>query len=661
MNSSRLCLSLLLCLISLGWCSPLERIFAEEPTQPARPTNRLAAESSPYLLQHAHNPVDWYPWGDEAFAKAKRENKMVFLSVGYAACHWCHVMERETFEDAEIAAFLNEHFVCIKVDREERPDVDQIYMTAVQMISGSGGWPMSVFLLPDAKPFWGGTYFPARTGDRGQATGFLSIIRQINEAWKSQPDTVSKQAEHVTSAIQAQQALESKEERSKRPALQPSWVDAVARELARQFDEDHGGFGYSETNPNQPKFPEPSNLIYLLHRAKQQGLDEVERERARTMLTATLDGMIAGAMFDHIGGGFHRYSVDRYWMIPHFEKMLYDNAQLASVFAQAYQLTENPEYRLIAERTCQFVIDELTAPGGGFYSSLDADSEGVEGKFYRWTKEELDEAANEIDGYATFAKTYRLDQPPTFEEEFFVPHPGKPLAEIAGETGKTFPELVASLEASRKRLLEVRAKRKRPPTDTKILTAWNGLMIAGLADAGRLLDRPDFIDAAIASADFIQSNLVDENGRLLRTHAGGAAKLNGYIDDYAFYVSGLLALYQATENPKWLAAAEQWNDKLLELFWDEADHGFFFTTHDHPTLIVRVKDSVDSAVPSGVGVTLQNLADLVRLTEDKGKPKLYVERILQTLSSLTPYFQRAPASVPRAATVLAQSTSAFPG
>ena len=371
---------------------------AEEPGDDSaaedRGTNRLAKESSPYLLQHRHNPVDWYPWGDEAFERARRENKPVFLSVGYAACHWCHVMERETFTDDEIAAEMNERFVCIKVDREERPDVDQIYMTAVQLISGHGGWPMSVFMTPDAKPFWGGTYFPARDGDRGNATGFLTIVRRIDELWREQPDLVRQQATALTEAIRQNQGPAAGEEAGDgdESATMPTAADIarVAEALAGQHDPEHGGFGYSEANPNRPKFPEPSNLLFLLDRMARDSVSAEDRERAEAMLIRSLDGMLSGAMWDHVGGGFHRYSVDRRWQIPHFEKMLYDNAQLAPIYAAASVATGREEYGDVATRTCEFVLRELRADGGAFYSSLDADTEGEEGKSYRWTDEEIE-------------------------------------------------------------------------------------------------------------------------------------------------------------------------------------------------------------------------------------------------------------------------------
>ncbi len=633
--------------LSLALILPTGLVVGQEnePTsEDQEPSNRLAGESSPYLLQHAHNPVDWYPWGDEAIAKAKREDKMIFLSVGYAACHWCHVMERESFVDPEIARLMNEKFVCVKVDREERPDVDQIYMTAVQMISGNGGWPMSVFLLPDTRPFWGGTYFPARSGDRGDATGFLSILKQIDTVWQTQRDEVEKQANALTAVIKANQVSEKPSgDESK---LESSLVEAVARSLKEQFDPVHGGFG---VGPNRPKFPEPSNLLFLLDRTRRKSVDDESRELSRQMLLKSLDGMISGAMYDHLGGGFHRYSVDQRWQIPHFEKMLYDNGQLVSVYAEAYADTKGDEYRYIVEGTCDFVIRELKAPGGAFYSALDADSEGEEGKFYRWTEKELKEF-EAIDSWELARDVYRLSGKPNFEHEFFAPDPRRTLTAIAEERGTEFSSLNERLSPIRKAMFKVRSERSRPITDIKILTAWNGLMIAGLADAGRILGRDDYTDAAVKAAEFLLAELRTDQGRLLRSHAAGQAKLNAYVDDYAFFASGLIALHRATGEQRWLDEARSITDTQLEWFWDESGGGFFFTSRDHPSLIVRVKDPVDSAVPSGTSVSAENLLYLSR----ESKQSTYRDRVEATLQSLGPLIRQAPAAVPRSAAVLAE-------
>ena len=618
-------------------------------------TNRLGGESSPYLLQHARNPVDWYPWGDEAFERARREDKLVFLSVGYAACHWCHVMERESFEDEEIAAEMNRRFICVKVDREERPDVDQIYMTAVQLLSGHGGWPMSVFLTPDARPFWGGAYFPPRDGDRGNATGFLTILRKVDEFWQNRRDLVDRQADAVTEAIAENHSAASAVGQATDEDLAewgPAMAARVAEALADQFDPDYGGFGYSEAAAGRPKFPEPSNLVFLLWRATRETLADTQRVEAQRMLTHTLDGMLSGAMWDHVGGGFHRYAVDRRWQIPHFEKMLYDNAQLAPIYASAYALTGREEYRDVATRTCEFVIRELSHEGGAFYSSIDADSEGEEGKFYRWSREELQRLGGQFDGsmWALATETFRLKDAPNFEGEFFVPAPGASLTVRAQAQNLTYRELDQKLGVVRERLLAVRDRRHRPPTDVKVLTSWNGLMIAGLADTGRILGQAELIAAAEQAAEFLWREARTADGRLRRSYAAGEAKLNAYLDDYAFFANGLLALHRATGEPKWLARARDVADQQHRRFWDETGRGYFFTSADHPTLIVRVKNPIDAALPSGNSVSLENLRRLAILTEDD----LYLNSAQETLAALRPIFENVPAGMPRAAVSLAE-------
>ncbi len=631
---------------------------AQSTEHEPHPANRLAKESSPYLLQHARNPVDWYPWGEEAFDRARRENKLIFLSVGYAACHWCHVMERESFVDPEIAALMNDRFVCVKVDREERPDVDQIYMLAVQLVTGNGGWPMSVFLTPESKPFWGGTYFPARDGDRGNATGFLSVLNQIDQAWKTQADAVRAQAESVTLAIKQQRiATDPDAAQNSYEAEGPTTTDIrrVANALVDEFDQEYGGFGETIGKLNQPKFPEPSKLVFLLDRAQRTSLPVEDREQSLQMLTKTLDGMISGAMFDHLGGGFHRYSVDRRWQIPHFEKMLYDNGQLASVFAEAYKLTRREEYRIVCERTCDFVIRELLAPavrdepGRAFYSSLDADSEGDEGAFYRWSESQLGEQSKQILGFDELRKVYRLQGTPNFDQKYWVPDPGRTLHEIATERSMTAIDLERSIRIARDSLWSVREQRERPATDTKILTAWNGLMITGLADCGRLVERPDYIAAAASAAEFLLREMVDERGRLRRSYGDGVAKLNAYLDDYSMLCRGLISLHQATGESRWLESAMRLTDLQIEHFWDDELGGFYFTSDDHPSLIVRMKDPLDGAVPSGNSIAAENLAYLAKVTDQAS----YRERLAGTLASAQPMFRRAPAAVARLATIAA--------
>ncbi|MFG0262967.1 MAG: thioredoxin domain-containing protein [Novipirellula sp. JB048] len=573
--------------------------------------NRLAGESSLYLLQHAHNPVDWYPWGEAAFEKAKRENKMVFLSVGYAACHWCHVMERESFVDPEIAALLNERFVCIKVDREQRPDVDQIYMLAVQIINdGQGGWPMSVFLTPAGKPFWGGTYFPARSGDRGQMTGFLSILGQIDQAWTTQQDAVQTQAEALTLMIkQNRSGVAENELQAGAAALNQNLIERVAASLDQQFDPVDGGFGFSDAEPNRPKFPEPSNLYFLMDRIERESTSKTDRDTALAQLTRTLDGMISGAIFDHIGGGFHRYSVDRRWQIPHFEKMLYDNGQLASVYARAFELTERQEYRDVAIAICDFVLRELKSAEGAFYSSLDAETEG----------------------------------------EFFVPAPRQPLSEIAKQSQQDYGSLRDALQVVKSELLTIRDKRPRPLRDEKVLTAWNGLMIAGLADCGRLLDRADYVEAATEAADFLLQQLAADEGVLRRDYAADAKKLDGYLDDYAFLVSGLIALHRAAGDARWIEAAESLSEKQIELFWDEQQGGFFFTTDAQSLLIVRMKNPTDGALPAGATVAAENLLYLKQHSDVFAETD-YLGKLAVTAAAV---IKQNPAAAPRMAAVLA--------
>ncbi len=571
--------------------------------------NKLARESSPYLLQHAHNPVDWYPWGEEALERAKTENKMIFLSVGYAACHWCHVMERESFVDEEIAKLLNENFVCIKVDREERPDIDQIYMTAVQIMSGRGGWPMTVFMTSDAKPIFGGSYFPARDGDRANLPGFLTIIRKAKQLWMDERTELIAQADRIFDALRAAMATSESI-----PAGMEIDRGAFARmlhetqqRLAAGFDATHGGFGFVESNPNRPKFPEPSNLVFLLERSKRASLAEVDRNAANKMLVKTLDSMIAGGIYDHLGGGFHRYSTDRFWRIPHFEKMLYDNGQLAQLYATAFEATGQKEYRTIAEGTCDFVIRELTAPGGAFYASLDADSEGEEGKFYRWDKEQLDKIEKSISGYRLFSEVYGFSAAPNFDSRYYTPQPGKTLTQLADERNQPSDVFARSLSDSRNALFELRAQRVRPQTDVKVLTSWNGLMIAGLADAGRILNREDYLKAASKAAEFILKELKTQDGRLLRSYALGESKLQGYLDDYAFLIHGLLRLHLATKEDRWLEQAIELNRTQTRFFQNEESGGFYYTASDRPELLVRFQDPVDGVIPSGNSMTASNL------------------------------------------------------
>ena len=597
-------------------------------------TNRLAEETSPYLLMHAHNPVDWYPWGEEAFAKAKAENKLVFLSIGYSSCYWCHVMERESFMDEEIADFLNEHYVCIKVDREERPDVDSIYMSAVQIITRHGGWPMSVFLTPGAQPIFGGTYFPARDADRPGARGFLSIVRELQDKWTEDAAPLEESAKHLTQLV--------KRYLTSAPVLpvnlDQALLDQTLDELSSNFDQQHGGF-YNPARPQAPKFPEPSNLVFLI--------DYVDRNndgRARKMLVATLDAMAQGGIRDHLGGGFHRYSTDRFWHIPHFEKMLYDNGQLAAVYSAAYRLTKREDYRAVVVEMLDFILRELTGQQGGFYAALDAETDAEEGKYYRWDKSELQRLLTAAQ-WQEFAPLYSVYGEPNFEHKYFVPMLARPLKELDESQrnwrSEQFPEV-------RGKLWDARNKRKRPLTDTKILTGWNGLMIGGFADAGRLLDEPRFVEAAERAAHFVLEKLRTPDGRLLRTHAGGHAKLNAYLSDYAFLVDGLLALHAATGDEDWLKTADELTATQLDLFWDDQQGGFYFTSDDHEALIARAKNPIDGAQPSGNSVAAHNLVRLGLLL-DKPENLEYAERTIQSSATL---LRNSPVAVPRLAVAI---------
>ncbi|MFI4874267.1 MAG: thioredoxin domain-containing protein [Blastopirellula sp. JB062] len=609
-------------------------IAAEEPApKKKRPPNHLANETSPYLLAHARNPVDWRPWGAEAFALAKRQNKPIFLSIGYSSCHWCHVMEHESFSDEEIAKFLNEHFVCIKVDREERPDIDHAYMTAVQIMTRGGGWPLSVFLTPEGKPFYGGTYWPAHDGDRGVAVGFRTVTGRVAQFWDEKEGELRNSADGLTNLV--------KEAMRPRMPLEKTSLDAkllatVDSEIAASFDSEHGGFNYSPDDPNQPKFPEPATLQYLLARAQSGSTS------AQKMLISTLDGIASGGIRDHIGGGLHRYSVDRYWRIPHFEKMLYDNAQLASLYAEAFKLTGNPQYRRVAEEICDFVLREMTGPQGQFYSAIDADSEGEEGKYYRWSADELASLLSP-DSLQLAKAVYGLGGSPNFEEVYFVPQLQASAADLSQNLKLSEAELQKRLHALRAKLLEARKKRISPVVDTKALTAWNGLMIAGLADAGRILERQDYLDAAVRNANFVLNNHTSPTGRLQRSYIDGKAKIPAYVDDYAMLVDGLIALHEATGKQKWLDAAERLTREQITLFGDSRLGGFYFTATDAEEVIVRGKIPSDNAVPAGNSVSAGNLLYLAARLNDASLR----DQAIGTIDSAQALLDLAPTAAPR--------------
>ena len=564
--------------------------------------NRLIRETSPYLLQHAHNPVNWYAWGDEAFERARAEKKPVLLSIGYSTCHWCHVMERESFEDVEIAAYLNEHFVCVKVDREERPDVDDIYMSAVQMLTGRGGWPMTTVLNADRQPFFGGTYFPARDGDRGSRKGFFTILRELKERYDKDPDGVAKEAAALSQRIaSASQAAV--------PAGMPTadLIVSAAKQAARSFDAHNGGFGRA------PKFPTPVRLELLLRFYRRTG-----DSGALKMVTTTLDKMAAGGIYDHAGGGFHRYAVDQKWLVPHFEKMLYDNAQLASLYTEAFQATERADYARVAREILDYVQREMTDGAGGFYSATDADSltpkgHDEEGYFFTWTPQELEQVLDPKSA-RLLATAYDVRPGGNFEGRSIL-NKKRPLSEVATELNMEVDELVYETRKSLDALYEARKRRPPPIKDDKILTSWNGLMIAAFASAGVVLQHRGYVQTASKAARFILDHMRTPEGRLLRSHHSGQARHTGYLDDYAFFIHGLLQLFDATSDPAWLASAVELQGHLDRHYADELG-GYFMTADDGEKLLARDKPSYDGAEPSGNAVAILNLLQLGELTQD---------------------------------------------
>jgi len=617
---------------------------ADEPKpNAAKPhTNRLAKESSPYLLLHAHNPVDWYPWGEEALDKAKREKKPIFLSIGYSSCYWCHVMERESFMDPVIAAVLNKHFVCIKVDREERPDLDEIYMRSLEVymqLAGSGqggGWPLSMFLTPDAKPLTGGTYFPPR--DKEDRLGFLSVAQKVHEAWAKEPDKWQQVGDQMAEFV--------RDTLSHRPVLQPKelnqkLLDETQTALSDQFDAEHGGFGYSAANSKRPKFPEPPNLVFLLQR-----VERGDDQQAKKMLLTTLEKMAGGGIRDHVGGGFHRYSTDRFWRVPHFEKMLYDNGQLLSVYARAQAIEPREEFLSVIADLVGFVQREMTSPEGAFYTALDAETDAKEGLYYLWKRADVQKLLS-AEQYKLIGPTYGLIAEPNFEEQYIL-QLSQPLADVAARNKITAAKLIQQNREALDKLLAARNQRKRPLTDTKVLASSNGLMIQGLATAGRILKRVEYVQQGAKAADFVLSKLVDKRGRLSRSYSGGQARLTAFLDDYAFTIAGILALHQATGDARWLNEADRLMAAQIERFWDSKNGGFFFTPDDHEELIARSKVPTDGAVPSGNSVSAANL---VYLASALNKPE-YLERARKTIVSASPLLDQSPLAAPQLVAVV---------
>jgi uncharacterized protein YyaL (SSP411 family) len=558
-------------------------------------SNRLAGEKSPYLLQHAENPVYWYPWGEEAFQKAKQEDKPIFLSIGYATCHWCHVMAHESFEDEDVARFLNRHFVAIKVDREERPDIDKIYMYVCQSLTGHGGWPLSVFMTPEGKPFFAGTYFPK--SHRLGMPGFMDVLKQIGAMWQNDRARILESSEAITGAIQPGSDSE--------PSLQFLSVETLKKgytQLARVFDPGWGGFGAS------PKFPTPHHLTFLLRWHKRSS-----EPKALEMAEETLSAMRNGGIFDQVGYGFHRYSVDEKWLVPHFEKMLYDQALLALAYIEAYQVTGKAEYAQVAREIFTYVLRDMASPEGGLYSAEDADSEGKEGLFYVWTPQEVKRHLGEKRG-DLFCRFYGITEGGNFEEGRSIPHKRIPLQAFARTAGRDLKELETALEEARKKLFDVRKKRIHPLKDDKVLTSWNGLMIAALAKGHQVLGDQAYADAARKAADFLSKNLKTPEGRLLRRYRQGDAAYPGYLDDYAFFVWGLIELYEATFDVSYLEEAIALNQAMIDIFWDKKGGGLYFTGKGNEQLITRSKDLYDGALPSGNSVAAMNLLRLGRMT-----------------------------------------------
>ena len=561
-------------------------------------TNHLANSTSPYLLQHAGNPVDWYPWGEEALSRARAEDKPIFLSIGYAACHWCHVMAHESFEDPQTAAFMNEHFINIKVDREERPDLDSIYMQATTAMTGSGGWPMSVFLTPDLQPFYAGTYFPPV--ERYNMPSFMGLLAGLAKGWREQRDEITRVGSQVTTHLQNTSTPSTGQE-----ALAPRQLDAIANALVEGYDWGYGGWG------SAPKFPQPMTIEFLLARAAGGGEFAVNPKELEAALHA-LKSMARGGMYDVVGGGFARYSTDNFWRVPHFEKMLYDNAQLARAYLHAWQITGVTFYRRIVEETLAFVSRELTHPEGGFYSSLDADSEGEEGKFYVWTIEEIRELVAEEADF--FVAAYGISIKGNWEGKTVLQRALDDLS-LASRFGMTPEQVPARLALSHAKLLAARSQRTRPGTDDKVLTAWNGLMLATYSEAARALSEPLFLNVAIRNADFILSSLRDTTG-LHRAWRDGRATDEVFLEDYASLILGLLELYQCDFDPRWFSAAVELADEMIERFRDAEHGGFYDTPTTASGLLLRPRDLQDNATPSGNALACEALLKLAGLSEN---------------------------------------------
>jgi uncharacterized protein len=582
-------------------------------------TNHLINETSPYLLQHAHNPVDWYPWGEAALSRARDEKKPILLSIGYSACHWCHVMEHESFENEAIAQLMNENFVNIKVDREERPDLDQIYMSAVQMMTGHGGWPMTMFLTPEGVPFYGGTYFPP--SDRHNMPGFPRILESVAEAFRSQQDQVASTATAMLGELRRVGLAEPSRE-----LLTTEVLDSASRRISANYDRTNGGFG------GAPKFPPAMNLEFFLHMHHRTGNNE-----ALEMVEHTARKMSEGGMYDQLGGGFHRYSVDAKWLVPHFEKMLYDNALLSRMYLHLYQVTKDPDARRIAEETLDYIVREMTDAGGGFYSSQDADSEGEEGKFFVWSRQEVLDVLGAGDG-SLFCDYFDVTERGNFEGQNIL-HITSSIADGAARNNVAVDALQAIVSRGGQKLFAHREQRIKPGRDEKVLTAWNGLMLTSFAEASAVFARADYLNIAEANARFLLTHL-QRDGLLLRTYKDGEAKLNAYLEDYACLIDGLISLYEATGELTWIESAVSLADKMIEQFWDDGEGGFFFTGKSHEQLIVRSKEFMDNATPSGNSIATLSLLRLALLTGNED----YRRRATSVLRLMAHQIRRYPSA-----------------
>lgn len=583
-----------------------------------RKANRLVNESSPYLKQHAYNPVDWYPWGEEAFQAARSQNKPIFLSIGYSTCHWCHVMERESFENESIAQLMNERFICIKVDREERPDLDEVYMQSAQLLTGQGGWPLSVFLDQELRPFYAGTYFPP--ADAFGRPGFPRVLESLSEAFSDRGDEVADQARQIADAIrQNMKGLE------REGGLSLEAVEGCTNDILADFDDVHGGFGQA------PKFPPAFALMLLLRQFALTG-----DNRYLDPAVYTLDAMARGGIFDQIGGGFHRYSTDSMWLVPHFEKMLYDNALLSVVFLEAFQITGRPDFAETASRTLDFVMRELTSAEGGFQSALDADSEGEEGRFYVWTPDQIAQVLGKSEA-ELFCSVYGITVNGNFEHQTSIPYLSASLEDKAKLNSVPLPELHDRLASARQKLLDAREERIRPGLDDKVIVSWNGLMIQAMAFAGRVLGRNEYTQAAVRAAKFILNNLYKERS-LAHSWGSGGPVGSAFQDDYARFAASLLELYAATGEENWVLLAEELAAEMVDKFWDHETGGFFLTHSGHDTPLARSKSPVDGVTPSGNSVSVSLLFKLGRLL---GK-SAYQDMALATMERFGGIAARAP-------------------